>query len=371
MATADLNIPITSKLDATGFNDLNAKLKELESQGYSTQAAMKLLGGDMATFLKTGQVVTAATEQTTKATKGLADSFIFAGGSAAKFRAEFVTLIREMVAGGNTTRTVGALVSALNPGVAAIGVAAIGSAIAMQKFNEAEMKWVEATIKAQEELRKLQQGLLESQEAFTKNRLIGAMPLTDKITALFKEIQRLKAELAAMSQITQSQVEDYKKAEKELESYITQLDRLRDAQLRVIEAQIMAGAARINTQINREETERWRKVTEEFNATLTFQSSALQSIRQQQELINANPFAGADEKQRALVELYNRELLGLTQTLKGLQEWRDSGLLNDEQLARVNQLIQKTEFEISKLKLQAAGFAKPFMADMQQWAASF
>src|SRR5215471_1313959 len=360
MATADLKIPIQSTFDATGFNDLNSRLKELQDQGMSTQAALKQMGATLdGTKLSLPQVGKAA-EETSKATRGLADSFIFAGGSFAKARAEFVTLIREMVAGGNTTRTVGALVSALNPAVAAIGVAALGSAIAITKFNEAEMKWVEATIKAQEEMRKLQQGLLETQEAFTKNRLIGAMPLTDKINALWHEVQRLKAELAAMDWTTQA--EDIKKAQKELENYTTSLDKLREAQMRVIEAEIEAGAARIARTVDREETERWKAVEDEFNATLTRQTSILQSIHQQQQLINANPFIGAAEKDRMLLELYNQELIRLKKSLDELQQWRDSGLLDDRQIERTNQLIQRTRFEIQAVGLEAQKLQQPFRA---------
>jgi len=369
MADSGLNIPVTSSADLKALDDLNAKLKVLQDQGMSTQAAFKQLGLSWEQFLKTGSVE--PIKQAAQEVKGLGDSFIFSGGSLAKFRAEAVTLFREMAAGGNTTRTLGALISSLNPAVAAFGVAAFVVARQIISLNEEMDKWVEQTLKANDAVRKQQQSLLDMQDAFRKAQLIGAMPLREKIEALWQELQRLKTEQAAANLQTAEGVEEAKKLQTEIERTTLALERLRQEQYKQIEAEIQADARRANRVVQREETERWVKVTEEFNAMLREQNTALQSIRETQQLINANPFAGIDEKQRALAESYDRELVTMKLDLDKLRESAASGFLNPEQLARVNAEISKTEFTIQRMTLDMAKLAQPLRAELQQWANSF
>jgi hypothetical protein len=66
---------------------------------------------------------------------------------------------------------------------------------AVQKFNQEEMKWVETTIKAQEESRKLGLALVDMWDAARSAERMATEPLEDSFNRLTYDVQRLKTEM--------------------------------------------------------------------------------------------------------------------------------------------------------------------------------
>jgi len=189
-----LNIETTAQLD--GIKNLQVELKGLEERGRTAQDALKELG---LVFTGSGfdRMKTEATGASA-AVKEVGESAIFAGGSMAKFRAEAVTLVREMAAGGNTTRTLGAMISALNPIVAAAGVGAFVLAreiFSLSKEIETGAKEVLKLAQANHELEISWLTSAEGAKTFTQAANIGLQALRS-LTEEAKKVAELQQQAA-------------------------------------------------------------------------------------------------------------------------------------------------------------------------------
>jgi hypothetical protein len=119
-----------------------------------------------------------------------------------------------------------------------------------------------------------------------------------------------------------------------------------------------------------EETHR-ANVAKQLAEALKELDGALARIRQEQTLINQEPFIGADEKQRLSLLKYNEEVKNLEKEITNLKGQKDVLPLNAPQIQEVNNKLQDAEFRLKQIRLQIAGLAQPFKKEMMDWAASF
>jgi hypothetical protein len=105
-------------------------------------------------------------------------------------------------------------------------------------------------------------------------------------------------------------------------------------------------------------------------AAMREEETIIQRIRDNQQLIQANPFLSADQKEGQSLASMLQEVQALETELTKLQSLR-AGPLDPPQLEQVNQKIQQTQFEISLLGLKIAGLQAPLQTGLIQWANSF
>src|SRR5215471_8404779 len=140
MADQNLNVEINATYKGEGVKQFTTDLDTLKARAESLKGAF--LAPVPPELL--GQVAPAA-KAAAEEVKSLTDRFNEAGGSFAKARAEAITFVRELAAGGNTTRTFGALISALPIQFAAAGVAIL-------VFGRQILEAVNSAAKLREEL---------------------------------------------------------------------------------------------------------------------------------------------------------------------------------------------------------------------------
>jgi hypothetical protein len=109
----------------------------------------------------------------------------------------------------------------------------------------------------------------------------------------------------------------------------------------------------------------------QLTALLREQGSVLQDIHEQERLIRETPFLGVDEKQSALLQLYQRNMQALQSQIVGLKAAAQNGALDPAQLARVNQELQKSVAEAQLLGLKVQGIKFPLRAELSNFANSF
>ncbi len=101
------------------------------------------------------------------------------------------------------------------------------------------------------------------------------------------------------------------------------------------------------------------------------QATVLQGIRQQQELISANPFMGADEKQTALLNSSVHEMQLLSGIIQQTKAAMQNSALDPAQYTQLNQKLQQSVFEFNLLGLKVAGLKHPFTTELIQWTNQF
>jgi tape measure domain len=120
-----------------------------------------------------------------------------------------------------------------------------------------------------------------------------------------------------------------------------------------------------------------KEFTTQFNAakelaTVLHQlEMAMAAVHQQQNLIAAKPFIGADERSRELLQSYNKEILDLEKGIARVQALQRTGLLNEPQMAEANAQIQKANNQIAVLRQRVLGLAEPLRKELTDWANSF
>jgi hypothetical protein len=112
------------------------------------------------------------------------------------------------------------------------------------------------------------------------------------------------------------------------------------------------------------------KYAREVAAALKEMEAALQAVHQQQQLIQQNPLLPVEDKDRLLLQSYKTELLDLVAQIKKLNEYK-SGPLDPEQLAKVNQELQRANAEVQLLGVKVAGLQRPFTSELLSWANQF
>jgi hypothetical protein len=101
------------------------------------------------------------------------------------------------------------------------------------------------------------------------------------------------------------------------------------------------------------------------------ESTILQGIRQQQELIQQSSFMGADEKSSALLRSYTAELRALQEVIADIQRQKAGGMLDPAQLAQTDQRLQQANFQLQLLQQKVLALQAPLRAELTNWAASF
>ena len=106
-------------------------------------------------------------------------------------------------------------------------------------------------------------------------------------------------------------------------------------------------------------------------AAMTQLEAAMSGVHQQQNLINASPFIGADEKRRREIEALNQDLDRLNKAIANLKQQRDILPLNEAQLQQVNKALQGAGVQVANIRLQLQAQTGPIKAELQKWADSF
>lgn len=102
-----------------------------------------------------------------------------------------------------------------------------GAINAVKRFNDEEMKVVEAAIKTQEKLRELGDSIVGIQDDAIHARYLGLLPLNVQLIELQKDFARLRTEQSLLN--LPKQGEDWKKYEKELNGVETAIKRVTGA----------------------------------------------------------------------------------------------------------------------------------------------
>jgi hypothetical protein len=99
--------------------------------------------------------------------------------------------------------------------------------------------------------------------------------------------------------------------------------------------------------------------------------TAMQGVKQQQQLIQQNPFISADEKEKQSVQSLTQELNNLEAQIQKLETLKASGLLSGPELADVNQKLQQSNFQVKLLQENLSAKQSPYLTDLINWANSF
>jgi hypothetical protein len=126
------------------------------------------------------------------------------------------------------------------------------------------------------------------------------------------------------------------------------------------------------TKLNRAEDRAGRLAfNREITALLREQGTTLQNIHEQEQLIKETPLLGIDEKNAAMLALYNREMGVLAAQIQATKAAMQNSALDPAQMEQLRQKLQQLEFEFQHLGLKMVGLQKPFQASMVEWANSF
>jgi hypothetical protein len=108
-----------------------------------------------------------------------------------------------------------------------------------------------------------------------------------------------------------------------------------------------------------------------ITALLREQATILQNIQEQERLIREAPLMGIDDKQTALLSLYQRELQSITLQITATKAALTNSGLDPAQYAQLQQKLQQLGFEFDLLQLKIAGLKKPLSTELINWANSF
>jgi hypothetical protein len=476
-----LELLIRTKAELSGLIQARSAVETLgkDSGGLLAPIPKELLGG-------------------AESAKKFSTEMIFAGGSVSKARAEVTTLVRELATGGNTTRTLGALIGALNPVVAAVGVgvfvvvehfihayqeiqkinselakgipllrnwsdAIVASALNARSQadavkvglsgikeileaetkveelrkrvaaitnlpeNEKQLQLAEAQLHAAESQAQARRDILASAvktaeiRAIENENLIKATNLDESREIVLKRINDIsqqeanldvrksgtdakrKAELdSQMEAQTKLLGEIIKEGDRRSEAlqkthdqialnnaegneelsiqmrvaqaYQDKLKALRDAhvpeQQAVSEAQAYAESVRNAAEIKAGAGSEV-STQQQLTVLMREQAALLQNIRQQQELINQNPFLSADAKQAALLASYTQEMRQLSVMIIATKAAIQNSALDPAQLEQLRGKVQQLTFEYQLLGLKVVGIAQPLKAELAGWVTGF
>jgi hypothetical protein len=108
-----------------------------------------------------------------------------------------------------------------------------------------------------------------------------------------------------------------------------------------------------------------------LNASLREQQSLLQAIRQQQQLIAAQPFLGADAKEALTLASMSAELIQIGAAIEATKQNLLNSALDPAMHEKLQAQLQKDQFEFDLLKLKIAAINQPLSAELTSWVNSF
>jgi hypothetical protein len=141
------------------------------------------------------------------------------------------------------------------------------------------------------------------------------------------------------------------------------------------DAEAVANATRDALQAQEDVRDAAKDTTAEhrdITAVLRQQETTMQGIRQQQELINQNPFLTLSEKNAQLLVLMREEITALNLEVAKGQALLSGGTLDPATYEQVAQKVQQAQFEIELLsqKTQTLNFGGGLKANLLEWVNS-
>ena len=189
---------------------------------------------------------------------------------------------------------------------------------------------------------------------------IGQLAPKEQVTIYQQKVNELQAELDVLDSKRANSAKDFENWEKkgaELKLYQQRLDEAGDSQ----------------DKLNKKETDAARRTAQqELNAMLR-EHATLLAIREQQQLINANPFLSADDKQKLSFASMTAELLELKAAIADTEKELSKIGLDPAKQAQLQADLKKDEFEFDLLtqKVKGMSFGGQIGADLVTWVNSF
>ena len=146
------------------------------------------------------------------------------------------------------------------------------------------------------------------------------LPVSERLAQINQQLVGLESKRAAI---------DPAKSQENQKSYVELMQQIATWDSRRLEAE--RELERLDRSGAREER---AAVEQRITEIMRQQATIMQGIRQQQQLINADPFIGADAKSALLLNSYTQELRNLQLQLAALQNLKAGGLLDPAQLAQ-------------------------------------
>lgn len=413
-----VQIDVITTADTKGIQDVDAAFRALKDGMSLKEVNAQLAQQGLQLDVVKGKLVQIkdSAVASTAATKEMSTGMNLFQINTSKALGEFQVLVREMATGSVHARTIGSLLSALGPAITGLGIGAILLFEQFNRINKEMNQWVDSLEKADKELRKIQQTGLELEDSLRETLLLKKLPLEDALVRAQADVTRLREEQALVNRSTIEGAQEYdkitqnlRKAEATVEHITKQEEHRADVVRETKDATELLNAAgneqlKIDLQVQQafdrrlrilreakvdqdvavklaidyanaerkslEATQAKRDTQKDLTDELKKAQMALEAIRESQKLIAAAPFLGIDARTRL-------ELQTVVQELQNLKTVRDSliseraGLIDPVQIDRVNQEIQKTDFNIKKLGLDIIALQHPIQASLQQWANSF
>jgi hypothetical protein len=118
-------------------------------------------------------------------------------------------------------------------------------------------------------------------------------------------------------------------------------------------------------------TDQERDTRERITELLREQTTIIQGINQNRQLIEQNPFMSVNDKSVALLKSYSQEMGQLQSQMRQLSSLKMSGLLDPAQAALIDNRIQQTDFRIKSLTQSISALKAPLTTELMNWANSF
>jgi hypothetical protein len=394
MADSTLKINVTTTADTSGFNSVTTATKQLTDEQRVLQSVAQRTGETFeqvqARFTQTATTANQATNQIKEV------------GTAAQAAASGATIL-------------GAALGAAIP--TSMTALVIGVANAFREFERSEAAAFNEMEHGIAVVQQFQQSILAAQDAMRETALIKGLPLTEGIQRAQADVTKLKTEQSLVNLVTEEGVKEYEKYSQRIaaaqaladglvktqgrqtelifqtkdqidinlatgneeltiqtkvkQAYDQKLQSLRDQ--RVPEADAVALADRYAESVRQglEATRGAAGAQRTHNETLSEAQRILQSIRQQQQLIQGAPFMGADEKSAALLRNSVAEMRELERVINDLQRQKAGVALDPAALDQVNAKLQTAVFRFQQLGQEVAKLQAPLRTELTNWAASF
>jgi hypothetical protein len=209
-------------------------------------------------------------------------------------------------------------------------------------------------LKTNEELNKADQA--------TKDWAAAEADLSTGLATYSEKLTEAETKLAALDSARRSNPTD----RAAVNAYVEQLGVVNDLRDKVNE---LGGAWE---KLKKSEDNANRKTQmQAISVLLREHASLLTSIREQQQLINANPFLSADAKQALTLASMSAELLEISAAIEETKAAMSNSALDPVTHERLQVELKKDQFEFELLKLKISAINAPLTSQLASWVNSF
>lgn len=228
------------------------------------------------------------------------------------------------------------------------------------------------------------QAALDKQKADAQERYNRAVL---DANLLLDEAQRKTAEWAAAEANLPQGLADYSQKLSDAEIKLAELDARRQANMKDPSALVaykeqLGVVEDLRGKVNQlgdeydklkkaEDAENRKQQMQAISALLRDHASIISSIREQQQLINANAFLGADAKQALTLASMSAELLQISAAIEETKVAMSNSALDPVTHARLQAELKKDQFEFELLKLKISAVNQPLSAELANWVNNF